>query len=167
MKKILTTIFTLTLLSTCLFSVNAKVNTDGETTGTVRVSVIATPVYKVNITWDNLTFTYKFDNWNPETHKYEGDLGWQDKEPRNITLVNHSNKAVTFKARFADDATTSKDVKGVKSILENFEGTLGTAEGTEVLSAPTKKITYKIEGEPTNKNITQEFDVDTITITLK
>ena len=62
------------------------------------------PVYSVDITWGELSFTYSDGTWNPDTHEYDGE-GWTvDKEDGNTVKVeNNGNTAVSVS--FAYNAT--------------------------------------------------------------
>lgn len=178
MKKIITTILTLALLSTCLMGVSAVESTtdvkvehsgaglDGTSTGTVTVNVVSSPVYLINITWDSLAFEYKFDTWNTGTHKFTGNSGWQAPTTRNVKLVNHSNAEVNYTAEFnGTSSDTSSVVKGVTAKLSKISGKLYSAVGTTPSDAPNDTFEVSVSGEPTSTQ-GENFTVDTITIKL-
>ncbi len=63
-------------------------------------------VYSVEITWENMLFTYKGESekeWNPQTHKYEESSkasGWVG-DGSTITVTNHSNAFITLNCGYA------------------------------------------------------------------
>lgn len=134
------------------------------TVNTVNGSTLAA-VYKTNITWDSLVFTYTFDSakdtWNPETHEYErtsGISGW-DKTTADITVTNHSNRGISVSV--AANVPTTYNVTGT---LSKPTFTLDTAEGTAVGAAPADTCTLTISGIP---NVTETtFTQSTITVTI-
>lgn len=176
MKKILITVLTLMLLSTCLVGISAseetkedKVEHSGEglsstKTGVVKVNVTASPVYLINITWDSLVFDYKFDTWNTTEHKYTGASGWQDSTTRNVKLVNHSNAIVNYTAKFTNETGETTN-KGVNAHLSKTSGQLISAVGTAFEEAPSDSFTVQVDGTPDSAH-GESFEVDTITITL-
>ena len=74
-----------------------------EVKGTYNPAEDAGKVYKVDVTWGSMEFTYKEGDthkvWNPKEHAYEEqkDEGtWSNQENANkVTITNSSNTAVT------------------------------------------------------------------------
>lgn len=54
-------------------------------------------IYNLDVSWDDLIFTYDFGTWDPETHQYTA--GW-DKTSASISVTNHSNAEVTVDATY-------------------------------------------------------------------
>lgn len=50
-------------------------------------------VYRYDITWDDMTFTYTDGDkeWNPDTHKYDSTEGKWSADTKTIAVTNHSN----------------------------------------------------------------------------
>jgi hypothetical protein len=152
--------------------------TSGTSQGDVVVKITdgntVTKVYKVDVVWGTLDFTYDFTvdgtpTWDVTNHKYDAASGdesehW-DKTSDKITVKNHSNAAVAVSASFTTESGVSASVttNGVTATLSNNTATISTAEGTVPNSAPSQEITVGVSGIPTT---TSEFTVDTITVTI-
>ena len=108
--------------------------------GTYQAGGASTTVYSVDITWEDMSFTYTAagqGTWDPENHSYTGGSEASWSSSKNITVTNHSNAAVTATASFqADDG-----YKAVSMTFGNNRATVATAVGTEVASAPSATIT--------------------------
>lgn len=67
-------------------------------TGTYQAGTPGASVYKVDIAWTNLNFTYTAGSageWNPNTHTYNGSSeGSWGSQSGTITVTNHSNAMV-------------------------------------------------------------------------
>lgn len=112
MKKLFAIILSVAMLATMSVTAfaaegNGTVNTAG---GSQEIDITAKfiggveeqTVYKVDIEWGSMEFTYtepSAGTWNPETHRYEGRVYqgfWSHESDSNkITFTNHSNAAVT------------------------------------------------------------------------
>ena len=120
-------------------------------TGVYQAGTTADEKISVDIVWEAMNFTYTAPSqgtWNPATHAYEGatEGGWSDNTPA-ITVKNHSNVAVNATLGFTADVT------GVIGTFTEASGTandgvleLATAEGTEVVNAPTATANFGISG---------------------
>ncbi|MDO4830784.1 MAG: hypothetical protein Q4A46_04840 [Clostridia bacterium] len=89
-------------------------------------NVTETPdVYSVNIEWGAMQFTYSASGtheWDPATHKYSDNIsGSWTADGNNITVVNHSNKAVNVD--FAYGA-----VEGYRDVTGEFSVTSDTLD---------------------------------------
>ena len=109
--------------------------------GTYQAGISGAVVYSVDIAWTDMNFTYTGageGTWNPETHQYEGgtEASWTDSNA-SVTVINHSNAAVTVTASF--EAETGYE--STTMTFGNNEATVATAVGTEVASAPSATIT--------------------------
>lgn len=113
------------LFGFCIFAigltVNAETSTDlpelpdgeGSTTGTVTVGDVSTPIYNVNIYWDDLTFDWAYDDT-------VGDYAWK---PSNVCREFMSyGENTNLGAILYDDSTCSNPVG-------NYEG--GEHDGTD------------------------------------
>lgn len=108
-----------------------------EVTGTYQAGQKAGTVYSVDITWENLEFTYKGADegtWNPKTHQYDGkaEAGWVDGTGT-ISVTNHSNTDITASASYQaekgfEEATMnfSEDQVNVESADNGVDGAAGT-----------------------------------------
>ncbi len=112
-------------------------------------------VYKVDISWGSMSFTYTAageGSWNPETHTYsEGGSGsWTgiEEDTGKITVTNHSNAAV--KATLGFEATSN--FTAVEGVFTKNELTLADASKEESLNDPTKAPTdfsvLSLKGNP-------------------
>lgn len=172
MKKMLALILALAMVLSMSVSAFAATASDFTNNGfkdeNVTVNVVATDtVYKVSITWDELAFTYSLGSWNTTDHVY-GKGSW-NKESADITVVNHSNAAVTVKAEYASEDTQ------VNGATINFSGTgaeetlasaaevaLGAPNVTDRANARTYKVT--VSGNPTDVKAVTTVGKVTVTI---
>lgn len=125
-----------------------------------------TKVYRIDVNWEELVFTYTFaddSTWDPDTHTYgtTNDGSW-DKSSAKITVTNHSNDTIDVSSKF-DNNDTTKTTKDVTSEITDSTGTIDTAEGTALNSAPKHVITVGVSGKP---NDTRTFSVGIVTVTL-
>ncbi len=122
--------------------------------------------YKVVLTWGSMNFNYsaKSERWDTDEHKWiqTNAAAWTAAEEGagNITIVNHSSKAVT--AAFSFNATAegvggnfSEQTVTVKSAAENFQ-----AEEQTVTFTPTGDLAK------TEENTADYVKIGTITVTL-
>ncbi len=107
--------------------------------GTYQAGGASDTVYSVDITWEDMSFTYTAGQgtWDPENHSYTGgsEASWSGS--KNITVTNHSNAAVKATAKFEADS----GYESTTMTFDNNEATVATAVGTEVASAPSATIT--------------------------
>lgn len=148
MKKITTLLAAAALV--CTMSTTAfAADQDGVGTGSYNTDVKGTyhagssgdVVYSVDIAWTDMSFTYTGageGTWNPETHQYEGgtEASWTDSNA-SVTVINHSNAAVTVTASF--EALPGYETTSMT--FGNNGATVATAEGTEFAKAPSATIT--------------------------
>ena len=128
-------------------------------------------VYKVDVSWTDLTFTYTFGNngtWLPGSHSYTDAVadGW-DKDTTTFTVTNHSNVEVEVVASIAttgnNDTVTAVLADGDEN--GNVTETLARAEaGTEQNEAPSATFTVEIEGTPSREDT--NTTVSNITVSL-
>ena len=133
-------------------------------------------VYKVDVEWDDLTFTYteaQSNTWNPEDHEMQGETNptWS-KETANIKVTNHSSEGVNVTATFAGeneasatvvDGTATSQKNGVTASIETNTQTLsnGVAKVDGEDNCPNCTFTVKIAGAPNST-----FILDKINITV-
>ena len=129
------------------FTIQSEQSGDGtgsysaEVKGTYQPGGSGAVVYSVDIAWTDMNFTYTGageGTWNPETHQYEGgtEASWTDSNA-SVTVINHSNAAVTVTASF--EALPGYETTSMT--FGNNGATVATAVGTEVASAPSATIT--------------------------
>ena len=171
MKKLLASAFAFALvmsMSAAAFAVEARFDEDMSipVSGTYQEGASAAEVVYVDVTWDDMDFTYTAPSkgdWNPKTHAYEdGDEGgWAatDGADPKITVTNHSNTGV--KASFAFNSTVS-GLTGAFTGLSDDTMTLPSAEGTDLEDAPTGETAFCVSGAGIEQNET----LGTITVTV-
>ena len=124
------------------FTIQSEQSGDGtgsysaEVKGTYQPGGSGAVVYSVDIAWTDMNFTYTGageGTWDPETHQYEGgtEASWTDSNA-SVTVINHSNAAVTVTASF--EALPGYETTSMT--FGNNGATVATAVGTEVASAP-------------------------------
>lgn len=163
MKKILILLLSFIVLMSCLVASTsaATITSSGGTdVGTAKASFVASPdVYKVDITWGALTYTYT-QTWSTSTRKNSYTwastaAGTADK----ITIANSSNVGV--KASLAWSADTI--ITGVTGTFGNSSLTLAApAEGA---AAPTANTTLTLGGTPSTTSLS-DASVGSITVTI-
>ena len=134
------------------FTIQSEQSGDGtgsysaEVKGTYQPGGSGAVVYSVDIAWTDMNFTYTGageGTWNPETHQYEGgtEASWTDSNA-SVTVINHSNAAVTVTASF--EALPGYETTSMT--FGNNGATVATAEGTEFAKAPSATITITPTG---------------------
>ena len=134
------------------FTIQSEQSGDGtgsysaEVKGAYQAGGSGAVVYSVDIAWTNMNFTYTGageGTWNPETHQYEGgtEASWTDSNA-SVTVINHSNAAVTVTASF--EALPGYETTSMT--FGNNGATVATAEGTEFAKAPSATITITPTG---------------------
>ena len=159
MKKLLTTMLSLLLLVTMSSTIVAD---DSETVAnpeskSVMIKIKSENVYSVDITWDDLTFTYDLGTWDPETHTYI-EPGWENGiTSKTVTISNDSNAPVLAFVSVANDTSTN----GITTTVSDEALELGEVTvGGETTKATFDVVVY---GTPKNTSIT-EFIPSTIIV---
>lgn len=137
-------------------------------------------VYKVDLTWNSMGFTYtdaSEGTWNPDTHQYddstEAAWSWEDNANQ-ITVTNHSNTAIDaafvyaansgYEAIMADFYNATKDggvLTGSRLSLASAEPESGSQTGTAKSGNAYLQITG---GELGKESASQEIGEITVTI---
>ena len=133
-------------------------------------------VYKVDVSWTSLEFTYVFGNagtWQPGSHSYTNEVAgtWKDgKTTSTITVTNHSNVKVNFTAKIVDaDANDNEVTATLKTTGEGAAQVSGELEratvNTDQNAAPTTTVTVQIAGAPTT-TVAEAKTIANVTIQL-
>lgn len=171
MKKFFATILALVMVCTVAvtaFAATSPVNyTDKEVEITVAGKYTADTykpdVISADVSWDDMTFTYSgagSEIWNPQEHKYNKTetAGWA-AETKNITVVNHSNVALTATLSFAK----SSALTDLTSNLDTDHAMkLATAENTAKDAGPSETFGFKL----TAGSISADANIGVITVAL-
>lgn len=140
-------------------------------TGTYVQGSEADTVYSVDVKWGSMEFTYTAageGTWDPATHAYDGqgeDPGWASTG-NDITVTNHSNKAVTATLTFAPAAAYA----GIAGSFTGNTNTLNLASAAEgeslndVTKAPTASTALSLSGDPGTFEGSQTIGTVTVTI---
>lgn len=115
-------------------------------------------VYRYDITWDDMTFTYTDGDkeWNPDTHKYDSTEGKWSADTKTITVTNHSNAEIAVEPEF------SSAVDGLSGKFDKDGFVLVSAEGTAVENAPSDSIEFSVSGA----GISADGKIGTISINI-
>ncbi len=145
MKKLFVIILSVAMLcvtSVAAFAASPITTVGGTDSASVKGTYVeggkSTKIYRVDITWGSMEFTYTDaaeGTWNPEKHTFEGTgtATWTCPEGANeIKVTNHSNDAV--KATFTYAA--SEGYEAVSGSFDKAEVRLDSAVGTTFDSAP-------------------------------
>lgn len=140
--------------------------------GTYTALPEAATVYKVDVSWGSMEFTYEDGNtvkiWDPKTHTYtdtvEAGIWTNEKDANKITVTNYSNKAVT-----ASIVTQMNQGSGItaslgKEQLDLADASIGAT--TEIKgTASTDSTDVSLSGELTNKSA-NKATIGNITVTF-
>ncbi|MDO4325315.1 MAG: hypothetical protein Q4E24_04635 [bacterium] len=153
-------------------------------TGNYVAGGSAGTVYKVDITWGDMKFTYTAaggGTWDTTTHSYSGATqgGWSS-ESNTITLKNHSNAEITAALSFAggtgfENVTAAFTDEDTNNALTDNKLTLESADQDEyrkLVSAavgyktPTKSAKMMLSGEPT-ESFLDGTTIGTVTVSIE
>lgn len=128
-------------------------------------SVTDEPVYKVDITWGEMQFTYLEEGsrvWNPDTHEYETSVTSRWEERGNtVTITNHSNVAIIADFKFTPEAGS-----GVTGVFDFSSCALDSAVGKKVDEALNGTSTLHLSGAM-DASASEYKKVGTVTISLR
>ena len=124
-------------------------------------------VYKVDIEWGSMEFTYTAasnGNWDPESHTYTGatEAKWTYTEGANeVKVTNHSNADVTV------DITNTNVTEGITFTWDKSSLSLATADNGEEGAAGTPTTdTAKLTVSGDLAASDQKVTIGTVTLTL-
>lgn len=177
MKKLIATALALTMTLSLSTTALAGGNVDGAGVGsldpiyvTVKYNDSATDpiVYSVDLTWEDMTFTYNESGtrtWNPDTHTYTDptSAGW-DKVTAKITATNHSNAQVMVSFTYTPQGDT-----GVTASMSLRNFILAAGKEDRPNDADTHSAVLTIDGtSKPNDSVTAEgVTIGTITVTIE
>ena len=168
MKKLCSLIVAVVMVLSVTVTAFAAAPGDSEeidVTGKYNSTVTEGTVYSVDIAWENMTFTYNETTekvWNADSHSYTTTTtGSWDKTTASITIINHSNAAVSAAISFAAVAGT-----GVTGTLNKTQKTLSAGVEGKPNEADALVTTLTIGGKPTETVTKDGIKVGSITITL-
>lgn len=132
-----------------------------------------TTIYSVDITWESMEFTYTAASkgtWNAEEHKYEDPqpASWSF-ENNSITVVNHSNAAITADFSYAP-ADGFENIEGrfvdeEQDALTPSEITLSSAENSGSGGITSTQVYLLLDGDlPSSVNAKTRCGTVTVTI---
>lgn len=172
MRKLITNILTLSLAATMCLPAFADGNqtqlTDADKSATIEVTgnFTAAPemdtVISADVTWEELTFTYKGGDktWDAASHSdITGEGGWLPNEQKTITVTNHSNTPIKAGFAFASEVS---GLFGNFTDLTNEAFIVDSAEGTAYNNAPNKATAFSVSGSA----IRADQKIGTITVTV-
>ena len=176
MKKLIATALALTMTLSLSATALAAGNVDGAGVGSqVPIDVTAKyndgvkepTVYSVDLTWEDMTFTYNESGtriWDPDTHTYKDttSVGW-DKFTAEVTATNHSNTVVTVSFTYTPQGNT-----GVTASMTKQSFTLAAGVENYPDHAPTNSAALTINGNSKpNDSVTAEgVTIGTITVSI-
>ena len=177
MKKLIAIALALTMTLSLSTTALAGGNVDGAGVGpqdpidvTVKYNDSATDpiVYSVDLTWEDMTFTYNESGtrtWDPDTHTYTDptSAGW-DKVTAKITATNHSNAQVMVSFTYTPQGDT-----GVTASMSKLSFILAAGVENMPNDAATNSSLLTIKGDTKpNDSVTAEgVTIGTITVTIE
>lgn len=176
MKKLIATALALTMTLSLSTTALAAGKVDGAGVGsqdpidvTVKYNDSATEptVYSVDLTWEDMTFTYNESGtrtWDPDTHTYTDttSAGW-DKVTAAITATNHSNAPVKVSFTYTPQGNT-----GVTASMSKLSFILDAGVENYPDDAATNSSLLTIKGDTKpNSSVTAEgVTIGTITVSI-
>lgn len=177
MKKLIATALALTMTLSLSTTALAAGNVDGAGVGSqVPIDVTAKyndsatepTVYSVDLTWEDMTFTYNESGtkiWDPDTHTYKDttSAGW-DKFTAEVTATNHSNTAVTVSFTYTPQGNT-----GVTASMSKPSFTLaaGVVNYPDDAATDSSALTIKADTKPNSSVTAEGVTIGTITVTIE
>lgn len=176
MKKLIATALALTMTLSLSTTALAAGNVDGAGVGsqdpidvTAKYNDSATEptVYSVDLTWEDMTFTYNESGtrtWNPDTHTYTDttSAGW-DKATAKVTATNHSNAPVTVSFTYTPQGTTGVTADMSKS---NFILAAGVENYPNDAATNSSVLTINGNSKPTSSVTAEGVTIGTITVSI-
>ena len=168
MKKIiaiaLALVMTLALAVTCFAATSNAVpaSQNGDVTATYNTPDAAGTVYKVDVTFDAMTFTYTPEGngtWDPAQHKYVEKAAAKWEGTGNITVTNHSNAAVAVTLSYAAE-------EGFEAATANFSKTNFTLVSAATTGAAVTDSATLTMGGSLPASATTATKIGTVTVAL-
>lgn len=184
MKRLFALILTLAMV--CSLSLSASAVGAGDLAGGISgdknkdikvtvtgVSGDAATIYYVVIDWENMTFTYNYNEgtstYDPEHHVVntaagDGTLGWVDgRTSAKVTVTNHSNASINVSAALGEntDPNVTASLTGAAKVLPSAVGKAVTPIDPELVAT----YTVNIAGKPAKANAAA-FKINELTITI-
>lgn len=174
MKKIFSIIISIAII----FSINLNAFASGgfntgnkvgeshsiDVTAKTESAILVPDSYSVDITWENMTFTYIENGtkiWNASTHTYTTNTeGSWDKNEAKINVVNHSNVPVTAIVEYTPITET-----GVLGVISNGSKTLAAGVENKPDEADSLMAILNVSGTPTN-NVTTGNKIGFVKVTI-
>ena len=154
-----------------LFSISAFAQQNITTSGNSQsidvkaktVNAEAKPSYSVDISWEDMTFTYtQSREWNPNDHTYtKAQNGEWNKTESNVTVTNHSNVPVSIIIAYNANSGT-----GISGEIKNGTAVLAAGEVGKYSEAKSMTATLVISGIPTNIVTSEGITVGSVTVTI-
>lgn len=177
MKKLIATALALTMTLSLSTTALAAGNVDGAGVGsqdpidvTVKYNDSATDptVYSVDLTWEDMTFTYNESGtrtWDPDTHTYTDttSAGW-DKATAAVTATNHSNAPVKVSFTYTPQGDTSVTAYMTK---RNFILAAGAEDRPNDADTNSAVLTIDGTSKPNNSVTAGGVTIGTITVTIE
>lgn len=175
MKKLIATALALTMTLSLSTTALAGGNVNGagvgsqdpiDVTAKYNDGVTEPTVYSVDLTWEDMTFTYNESGtriWDPDTHTYTDttSAGW-DKFTAAVTATNHSNTKVTVSFTYTPQGTT-----GVNASMSKDSFKLAAGVEHKPNEAATDSSILTITGTPNNSVTAEGVTIGTITVTIE
>ena len=177
MKKLIATALALTMTLSLSTTALAAGNVDGASVGSqVPIDVTAKyndsatdpTVYSVDLTWEDMTFTYNESGtrtWDPDTHTYTDttSAGW-DKYTAAVTATNHSNANVTVTFDYTPQGDTGVTAYMTK---RNFILAAGVENYPNDAATDSSLLTINGNSKPNNSVTAGGVTIGTITVTIE
>ena len=128
----------------------------------IRLKALKQNVYKVDIEWGSMAFTYT-PRWNPDSHAYEhSDESWScEKGANGITVTNHSSAEVEVNLKYV-----SEDEAVSGSFTESGQVSFNTAlAAASETGAPSLTAYLALSGELTATEAETQV-VGNVTVTI-
>ena len=179
MKKLIATALALTMTLSLSLSTTAlaagKVDDAGvgsqvpiDVTAKYNDGTTEPTVYSVDLTWEDMTFTYNESGtrtWDPDTHTYTGttSAGW-DKYTAKVTATNHSNANVTVSFTYTPQGDTGVDAFMSKQSFILYAGVENYPDDASTNSAV---LTIDGNSKPNGSVTAEGVTIGTITVTIE
>ena len=177
MKKIIATALALTMTLGMSTTALAAGNVDGagvgsqdpiDVTAKYNDSTTEPTVYSVDLTWEDMTFTYTESGtrtWDPDTHTYTDttSAGW-DKFTAAVTATNHSNAMVTVSFTYTPQGDTGVTASMTK---DSFILAAGVENYPNEAATNSSLLTIKGDTKPNSSVTAEGVTIGTITVTIE